>query len=505
MRKILVGVLSVAGLLAAVLALASSPAAAVKNVITITSDTEAGVYTVTWRTKGGCNPNVGTTSGSGATGSVTLTVVDSTPNDDATNEGTAVESGVVIDTICTYEWEAALAKADGPRCKVTVPTTGSARTLAAGACNSVEKVTFTVAGYTTPASGGNAAVPPTAAVLGAIKNTTFTVTATEKVPSGAKADPQCATVSDDTEVSDAGHTQVELTLVDATFNGRNCTYTVTAALPDGFAAGAKGSNSAVVVMNGSPSSGSDPPDNRATLGKAPAATSTSALSVDLAVTVATRTVYLVQNVIGDAGNAGVEYKYSPSCGAPGLPAALQARSSAVTGGIITNPAVTIVELRTGRYNVSAGIGDLSADGTKAGALNSKAEACEAAVSVSGVPAGCTVKHNSPVNLVSSGDTVIIEFTIDCTAGAGGDGPVDVGDPGDELVDTGDSDGDGMEVADGDADGAADGMDVDLRGDDADDADGMEVAGGDADGAADDDMREIDGGGSAGPPRDSATG
>lgn len=469
MRKILVGVLSVAGLLAAVLALASSPAAAVKDVITITSDTEAGVYTVTWSTKGGCNPGLGA---SGASGSVTLTVVDSTPNDDTANEGATVETGVTIDDICTYEWKAVLAKADGSRCKVTIPSTGSARTLEAGECNSVEKVTFTVVGYTAPASGGNAAVPPTAAVLGAIRNTTFTVTATEKVPSGAKADPQCATVSDETEVSDAGVNQVELTLVDDTFNGRNCTYTVTAVLPAGFAAGAKGSNSAVVVMNGPPTSGSDPANNRATLGKAPDTTSTDALTADLAVTVATRTVYLVQNVIGDAGDVGVEYKYSPTCGAPGLPAALGARAGTNVGGIITNPAVTVVELRTGRFNVSAGIGDLSADGTKAGALNSKAEACEAAVSVSGVPAGCSVEHNSPVNLVSAGDTVIIEFTIDCASAAAGGDPVDVGDPGDELVDIGDTDDDKMEVADG---------------------------------GEDDDMLEIDDGGRRGPPRDSATG
>lgn len=477
MRKILVGVLSVAGLLAAVLALASSPAAAVKDVITITSDTEAGVYTVTWRTKGGCNPGLGA---SGASGSVTLTVVDLTPNDDATNEGTEVETGVTIDDICTYEWKAVLAKADGSRCKVTIPSTGSARTLVAGDCNSVEKVTFTVAGYTTPASGGNAAVPPTAAVLGAIRNTTFTVTATEKVPSGAKADPQCATVSDETEVNDDGDNQVELTLVDDTFNGRNCTYTVTAALPDGFATGAKGSNSAVVVMNGPPSDGSDPADNRATLGKAPATPSTDALNADLEVTVATRTVYLVQNVIGDAGDVGVEYKYSASCGGPGLPAALGARAGTNVGGIITNPAVTVVELRTGRFNVSAGIGDHTADGTKAGALNEEAEACEAAVTVSGVPAGCSVEHNSPVNLVSAGDRVIIEFTIDCTSAAAGGDTVDVGDPGDELVD----------VADTDADTDDDMMEV---------ADGGDVGG------EDDDMLEIDDGGRRGPPRDSPTG
>ena len=490
MRKILVGVLSVAGLLAAVLALASSPATAAKDVITITSDTEAGVYTVTWRTKGGCNPDVG---GSGASGSVTLTVVDATPNDDTANTGEAVETGVVIDDICTYEWKAVLVKADGSRCKVAdIVIEDSAETLEAGACNSVEKVTFTVAGYTTPASGDKAAVPPTDAVLGAIKNTAFTVTATEKVPSGAKADPECATVSDDTEVSDAGVNQVELTLVDATFNGRNCTYTVTAALPAGFVAGAKGSNSAVVVMNGPPSDGSDPADNRATLGKAPDTTSTDALNASLAVTVAARTVYLVQNVIGDAGGVGVEYKYSVACGGPGLPDALRARAGTTVGGIISNPAVTIVELRTGRFNVSAGIGDHTADGTKAGALNEEAEACEAAVTVSGVPAGCSVEHNSPVDLVSADDSAIIEFTIDCTARAGEGDTVDVGDAGDELVDVGDTDDDMMEVADG----------VDVG--DTDD-DMMEVADGDDAGDADDDMLEIDDRGRRGPPRDSATG
>ena len=456
MRKILVGVLSVAGLLAAVLALASGPAAAVTDVITITSDTEVGTYVVTWSTGGGCDPGADT---SGASGSVELTVVEG----DTAGEGTAETTGVVIDTICTYKWEAVLVQADGSRCQAAITITDGATTLVTGTCNSVENVTFTVVGYTTPASGDNAAVPPTAAVLGAIRNTTFTVTATEKVPAGAKADPECATVSDDTEISDAGANQVELTLVDDTFDGRNCTYTVTAALPAGFAVGAKGSNSAVVVMNGPPtSSTTDPPDNRATLGSAPDSPSTVALNASLAVTVATRTVYLVQNVIGDAGGATVQYDYSASCGAPGLPGVLGATGG--TGGIIFNPAVTVVELRTGRFNVSAAIGDHKDDGTKAYALDEKAEACEAAVTVSGVPAGCSVEHNSPVDLVTAGDSVIIEFTIDCTSPAAGGDAVDGGDPGDELVDIDDTDGD-----------------------------------------IEDDMLEIDDGGYVGPPRDSATG
>ena len=465
MRKILVGVLSVAGLLVAVLALASGPAAAATDVITITSDTEVGTYVVMWSTGGGCDPGDDT---SGASGSVELTVVEG----DTVGQGTAVTTGVVIDTICTYKWEAVLVQADGSRCQAAIAIANSATTLVTGSCNSVEKVTFTVEGYTAPATGDKAAVPPTAAVLGAIKNTTFTVTATEKVPSGAKADPECATVSEETEISDAGANEVELTLVDDTFDGRNCVYTVTAALPAGFAADAKGSNSAVVVMNGPPTSATtDPPDNRATLDNA--GSSTTALNASLEVTVASRTVYLVQNVLGDAGGVGVTYDYSASCGAPGLPAALGA--TAGTGGIIFSPAVAVVELRKGRFNVSAAIGDSTSDGTKAYALDEKAVACEAAVTVSGVPAGCTVQHNSPVDLVSAGDSVIIEFIIDCRSAAGEGGTVDVGDAGDELVDIDDTDGDSMEVDDRD--------DTDDEGD----------------------MLEIDDGGYVGPPRDSATG
>ena len=461
MRKILVGVLSVAGLLAAVLALASGPVAAVTDVITITSDTEVGTYIVTWSTGGGCDPGDDT---SGASGEVTLTVVEG----DTADEGAAVQTGVVIDTICTYKWEAVLVQADGSRCRAAIAITDSATTLVTGDCNSVEKVTFTMAGYTTPASGDKAAVPPTAAVLGAIRNTAFTVTAAEKVPAGAKADPECATVSGETEINDAGVNQVELTLVDDTFDDRNCIYTVTAALPAGFAAGARGSNSAVVVMNGPPATGTDPPNNRATLDEAPATPSTTALNANLAVTVAAPTVYLVQNVIGDAGGVGVQYDYSASCGAPGLPAALGA--TAGTGGIIFSPAMAVVELRTGRFNVSAAIGDNSVDGTKAYALSEKAESCEAAVNVSGVPAGCSVEHNSPVDLVGAGDTVIIEFTIDCASPAAEGDTVDVGDAGDELVDVGDAGDELVDVGD-----------------------------------TDDDMLEIDGGGYRGPPRDSATG
>ncbi len=40
-------------------------------------------------------------------------------------------------------------------------------------------------------------------------------------------------------------------------------------------------------------------------------------------------------------------------------------------------------------------------------------ACEASVSISGVPAHCTVQSNSPMNLATSGEQVRIDFDIDC--------------------------------------------------------------------------------------------
>ena len=99
MRKILTSVLSVAGLLAVVLALASSPASAAKQVVTIQSpDTDnVGTYTISWETQGGCDPGSGT---SGASGSVTITVADDGTADDG--NGTQQQTGVVIDNICNY-------------------------------------------------------------------------------------------------------------------------------------------------------------------------------------------------------------------------------------------------------------------------------------------------------------------------------------------------------------------------------------------------------------------
>ena len=128
MRKILVSVLSVAGLLAVVLALATSPASAARSVVTITSDDTAGVYTVSWETAGGCDPGSGT---SGSTGSATITVNATNEGTDADGDGspdlgtltgTAGTEFVTVNDDCTYKWSSVfIDAASKASCAVTGP------------------------------------------------------------------------------------------------------------------------------------------------------------------------------------------------------------------------------------------------------------------------------------------------------------------------------------------------------------------------------------------------
>ena len=68
MRKIMTSVLSVAGLLAVVLAIASGPATAqTAEVVTFTTDNIPGTYSVSWETQGGCDPTMRDESTSNAT------------------------------------------------------------------------------------------------------------------------------------------------------------------------------------------------------------------------------------------------------------------------------------------------------------------------------------------------------------------------------------------------------------------------------------------------------
>ena len=422
MRKILTSVLSVAGLLAVVMALASSPASAAKDVVTITSADQAGTYTVSWETQGGCEPGSGT---SGASGSVTLTVAASTPGG---TTGAAVETGVVIDDICKYEWDGSFVNAAGAVCEITLPAVDQSKsdktiTITGGTdCTTMSDVVVTIVGadasaavlctaddVTNKADTGcdNVGDVKTAAVAsalngGAVAATTFTVTAT---PAGDDPHDDCLGDSGDTAVAEEGQpNEVTLSLVDATAGDSsddgNCTYDISVALPNGFVAGSKGSD---VMKNVNPEAGAGDDDDATD-------------NVDLTVAVATRSVYLVQRVHGDAGGGNAKYELAgvDQCSAPGLPSILEPAEA--SGGIHTVGGQTVVELRTGAFNITGALTGManSGDAKMVAALDSEGNACEASVSISGVPAHCTAASNSPQNLAISGDQVIIGFDIDCT-------------------------------------------------------------------------------------------
>ena len=525
MRKILTSVLSVAGLLAVVLALASSPASAAKQVVTIQSPADgsnAGTYTISWKTKGGCDPGSGT---SGASGSVTMTVAQGTG--EAAGTGAQVETGVVIDNICKYTWEAGLMTTAGADCRIgdfTTPDGDADVTLAlvSGGCVTTGKVNVTVSGThsvlavkctqaqvddTEDTGCGELADIKTPAMPnkrdgGAVKNTTFTVTATPQKGAKGVVPEGCNAASKETELNyDTNKQDAQLTLVDMSLGGDDCEYTVTAVLPAGFAAGdGSARNMANLEKDVNPDSAAEGPDGAS--GQEDGDTDDDGqinLKADLMVSVASVKVYLVQNVIGDAGGASATYKLDTPCGAPGLPAALTARSD--SGGITRTSATNVVELRTGRFNVTAALAEDPTDSDAANgvirhALAPDGNACEATVSVSGVPAGCSTDGAS-ASLASASDTVILEVTVDCSvpvapeppaAEAMDDGADDMDDGDDGMGDMGDGD-DGMgDMGDGD-----DGMDDMGDGDDVMDdmGDGADVMG--------------DGADVMGPPEDVATG
>jgi hypothetical protein len=455
MRKILTSVLSVAGLLAVVLALVSSPASAEKDVVTIKSPAagdNAGTYVISWETLGDCNPGSGT---GGSSGSVTLEVVESFPG---SKMGDQQETGVVIDDDCKYTWKATFTNAAGADCLVGAPDGGDVGTapdairtgemimLATGDCATTGKLVVTVRGHGAiyvgdciadntantnddcdssgagdPEEGtkdANAAETTEAAAkargdkgltaeqrnAGAVANTVFTVTATPQKGSNGKVPQGCNEVSEDTEiVYDTGGLQrATLTVVDSPLGGANCLYTVTAALPAGFAAGGGEARSmANSAKDQNPVA--DAADDMLT-------------KANVHVSVAGVKVYLVQNVIGDAGSASATYKLDTPCGAPGLPAALTARPA--SGGISTTKAVVNVELRTGRFNVTAAVAPdpaaaNAADGVMKHALAEDGKACEASVSVSNVPDHCSAEGAS-ASLASASGSAILEVTVDCT-------------------------------------------------------------------------------------------
>ena len=260
----MIGALSVAGLLGAVLALASSPATSQTvdvEVVAFQTDTVPGDYTVSWSTRGGCDPtkpNAKTTLATdGATGSRTGTVAAA---------GAKVEVSVHVADHCTYDWKAVFTDSKGVHCAVAYGIgDDDARDIAVGDTNHAwksgnrdrtidvmmadatfaETVVFVVedgngetrttnadnsrisgyAGYVlpsgfTPASTDivrcstvstvGVSIPrpvneqglPDQPHSGAILNTEFTVRTGQSTASGYKPNGECATVAGQTKVTD---------------------------------------------------------------------------------------------------------------------------------------------------------------------------------------------------------------------------------------------------------------------------------------------------------------
>ena len=542
MRKILIGGLGVAGLLATVLALASSPATS-QTVVVFQTSTEPGTYTVSWSTEGGCDPsrpNADTTLATdGATGSQTATVAPgqtALPTDSvsdtvrtAERAGTAVEFSVSTAGHCNYNWTGTftsnLGGSDGIRCLVGITggTTATASgalgdpsgtatnvlevTSTAGSCNTVANIHVDVLRPTTTDDGETVPDQPHS---GAILNTEFTVGAQQASHRGYTPNDECLTVSEQTEVDDGADpvgtdddtVGAILTVVRRPLSstGAECAYDVGVVVPAGFEPRMRNSEGTRITSytNFDPASAADATGEATAAMEAAdcgetryvsdtgegdattAANNTVAVTVrcnvadvEADLVVAERSIYILQNVVGDSGDANARYSLSGNadCAIPhDLPANLEGRN---VGGIQTTDSVTVVELREGFFNISAAVmGRDSTDVDDAGrtfapryALNKDGEACSFDSTVSHLPGNCDAAEDSiTVNAVTGADSngrVIVTFDIGCSAD----------DPADDAADGMDDMDDGMDDMDDGADDMDDMDDSDAMGPPADVATG----------------------------------
>ena len=190
---------------------------------------------------------------------------------------------------------------------------------------------------------------------------------------------------------------IELRVFATTADGKECRYDVTLRVPRQLAA-VRGDHEHNVFKNVDPKA-----------------------TIDFSVGVATKQVFLLQTVVGDSGGADVRYDLSRTCSSPddlGLPDPLLPIAA---GGISSTESVTTVELREGRFNITAVLADDPSaedafDGYPLRVLDNRGVTCEATVSVSHLPEHCAAEESSlTINLARTPDRTILEFTITCGA------------------------------------------------------------------------------------------
>ena len=271
---------------AALLGLPGS-AATSQTVELFTTDTEPGTYTVSWSTRGGCDPNAPNSESTivtdGATGTVvrTVAVPAGTERDavlgDEDAQGEAIQFTVVTASHCNYDFVASftsnLDASAGIRCLVgpgpdsTNPTALSRSgvigvDLADDAdtslmvtanfvteCNTIATINVLVSRPTVV--NDDAESVPSQPHSGAILSAVFTVTATPDDDSHA----DCGIVTESTEVDDKETATTDDDTVTAALSvlrtplttaGVTCQYDVSVVAPHGFAAVARNSDTARV-------------------------------------------------------------------------------------------------------------------------------------------------------------------------------------------------------------------------------------------------------------------
>lgn len=422
----LIGSLVSAALLAAGALAVAAPAAGQDErdpvppvIVRITTPEIAGTYTVDWQTLGGCDPGSGT---SGMSGEITLTVKATESADDTPEPGEltgAPDFGVVvIRPICLYVWHVSLVEATTDANCIVEP--------APFAPDDANQIRITLANPATSCTQRSRIVVrlhPTLPLAvdetdhNAILRTRFIATArrVEDAPRRCYTRTAISKVDDKDTADDPTDDTVslELRVVKTTAAGEACRYDVTLRVPRRLAA-TLGDQDHSVFENVEPGA-----------------------ILDFTVGVATKTIYLLQNVTGDSGGANARYELAP-CGEPeesDLPPPLLPRPSG--GGIQDGSSTTFVELREGRFNITAALAeDPSApdafDGIGVRVLDHEGETCEAIVSVHDLPDRCVAEESSlTVNLPRAPEPTILEFEITCgdeveqaangETGDGGDG------------------------------------------------------------------------------------
>ncbi len=464
MKKIFVGVLSVAGLLAALLAVAGTPASAAVGLIEALDpdpgDTGVGAiggtYTVSWTAKAGCDQS--------QNGSVTRVIKEGA--DSAADR--RIGSYRTSDN-CNYDVSAVFVATEraigtgekGARCAARVQADPNTIIRASGT------LTVTVAGtdcvgksqVVVTVDGADADDSDDAAVLAR----TWTVTAT---PTGRGADDEtasaaaeCAEVSGTTKKSTDDPAKQVVTLkpiaegLEKDGTDTSCSYDISVALQDGYEERTKDSSKYLKWDAG---------DELNEAGDA----GSSALTFNLKV--AKREIFVVQSVQGDAGGGQVQYNSAVTCAEAGFSLPTTIDSSSTAGGIVTVRAKSLVPLNTGRFDVTAGIMGATASTTtgttsrqtiaqKAVATDGKA--CTISLSVdtdTPIPDNCSTSTMSQMlDLSTAKAQNIIEFAFVClpppseapaaAAGADDDMLGDTDDPADPAT----TDGDGAAMSPGD--------------------------------------------------------